>query len=184
MTQTSPHEPAAPRPAGGWSAPTAGLAGRLRVEFEDLRPGLRHAVYLELRNHGFIPVAVVNQPQTQAALLNAMGQPVSPSQLALSGPIPEPQWALIPRDAYIGFRIDMHALGLPPADQGVILLAVGSQSWTLEPGVYKLRVTALFTRDERGPTEQWRGELVLPPVEIVVTPAMLEPGRSEDTSTN
>jgi len=184
MTRTTPHRPTILRQVGDWSEPNRYLSGRLCVEFEDLRPGLRHAVYLELCNHDFTPVAAINQPETRATLLNAQGQRVNPTELALSGPVPEPQWALIPRDAYVGFRIDMQTVGLPAAEHGVVLLAVGGRSWTLEPGVYQLHVTALFTPDDRGPAEQWRGELALPPVDVIVTPEMLEPGRSEDTPTN
>ncbi len=184
MTRTTPHRPITLCQVGHWSEPSRYLSGRLCVEFEDLRPGLRHAVYLELRNHDFTPVAAINQPETRATLLDEQGQPVNPTELALSGPIPEPQWALIPREAYVGFRIDMQTLGLPAVEHGVVLLAVGGRSWALKPGAYQLNVTAVFVQDDRGPAAQWHGELALPPVDVIVTPAMLEPSSSEDTLTN
>ena len=181
MTQTTPPTL---RQVGHWSEPSRYLSGRLCVEFEDLRPGLRQVVYLELRNHDFTPVATTNQPETRATLLNAQGQQVDPTELMLSGPIPEPQWALIPREAYVGFRINMQTVGLPTAEHGVVILAVGGRSWALEPGTYQLNVTAVFGQDDRGPAAQWNGELALPAVDVIVTQAMLEPASSEDTPAN
>src|SRR6476646_5599530 len=65
--------------ASHWSKPANGLSGRLRVEFENLKPGLRYAVYLELRNHALTPVAVINQPEINAELLDPSGKPVTAS---------------------------------------------------------------------------------------------------------
>jgi hypothetical protein len=159
-----------PRPiANAWSEPIHGLSGRLRVEFEDLKPGLRHAVYLELRNHSLDPVAVTNQPQIDAALFDSTGKTISSSSFPMSGPNPNPQWAVIPRDAYLGFRIDMQTVGVPLREHELALLAVGDKSWGLSSGTYLLKITLIFQKKEDAPHNQWAGELKLPPVEFVVT---------------
>lgn len=168
-----PKEPIHKPIANVWSALTNGLSGRLRIEFEDLKPGLRHAVYLELRNHSLNTVAVTNQPQVHAELFDSTRKPVSTSGFPISGPIPNAQWAVIPRDAYIGFRIDMQTVGVPTRKHRMALLAVGGKSWGLRAGEYVLRTTLVFKYEEDGPKNQWVGKLELPPVEIVITPQML-----------
>lgn len=163
-----------PKPiAPVWSEPVNGLSGRLRIEFEDLKPGLRHAVYLELRNHSLNPVAVTNQPQTHAELYDSSGKPLGTSGFPMSGPIPSPQWAVIPRDAHIGFRVDMQTVGVPTREQGMALIAVGGKTWGLRAGKYVLETALVFDHKEDGPQNQWVGELELPPIEVVVTTQML-----------
>jgi hypothetical protein len=161
-----------------WSEPVDGLCGRLRVEFEDLQPGLRHAVYLELRNHASNPVAVTNQPQTNAELFDSAGKQVSTSGTWMGGPIPSPQWAVIPRDAYIGFRIDMQTVGVPTREHGKALMAVGGKSWELKAGEYVLKTALVFKKEEGAPNNQWVGELALPPVAVVLTTQMLNQASS------
>ena len=156
-----------------WSEPVNGLSGRVRVEFEDLQPGLRHAIYLELWNHSFDPVAVTNQPEVCAELIDPGGRPVSPSGISSSGPVHAPQWGVIPADAYIGFRIDMQTVGVPTREQGVALLATGGKNWRVGAGRFVLKIFAAFTEVRGGPTNQWTGDLRLRPIEIVVTPEML-----------
>jgi hypothetical protein len=158
-----------PKPvANVWSEPVNGLSGRLRVEFEDLKPGFRHAVYLELRNHSLNPVAVTSQPQTHVELCDSSGKPVATSGFPMSGPTPSPQWAVIPRDAYVGFRIDMQTVGVPISEQGMALIAVGGKAWGIKAGKFVLEIALVFKRDEDGPRNQWNGELHLPSVEVAV----------------
>lgn len=170
---TMPKEPILQPVAKAWSEPAEGLSGRLRVEFEDLKPGLRHAVYLELRNHSLNPVAVINQPRIHAELFDSAGKPVSTSDYPASGPIPNPQWAVIPRDAYIGFRIDMQTVGVPTRKHGMALIAVGGRSWGLRAGEYVLKTALVFKYEKDGPQNQWVGELELPSIEAIVTTEML-----------
>ena|SRR5215207_3845542 len=158
-----------------WSEPINGLSGRLRVEFEDLGIGLRHAIHLELRNHSSTPVAVINQPEVRAELYDSSGRPVDTLGYPMSGPIPGAQWAAIPRDSYLGFRVDMQTVGVPTREQGMALIAVGGRTWRVEAGTYVLETAVVFERREEGPANQWVGELELPPVEVVVTAQMLAP---------
>src|SRR5262245_52102252 len=172
-------DPKPPARPGAWSKPVNGLSGRLLVAFEDLKPGLRHAVTLELRNvsetAGTPPVAVLNQPKLVTEVLDADGKPLAETGFPMSGPIPAPQWGVIPLGAYLGFRVDMQTVGVPPKDQA--LLAVGGKTWGLKPGTYVLRarlvVEGLVLRPP-GPQNQWTGEMDLPPVEVVVTKEQVE----------
>lgn len=157
---------------GEWSATVNGLRGRLLLSFEDLNPGLRHAIYLELRNDGFAPVVVSNLPTFRAALSDSSGNPVSTSGVVSDGPMPILQWAVVPRDAYLGLRVDMQTAGVPTREHKRVFLGIGGKAWELGAGKYRLEATAVFTPEATGPTNQWTGELELPAVEIVVTDEM------------
>jgi hypothetical protein len=147
----------------------------MRTEFEDLRPGVRYAVYLELRNDSLDPVAVVNQPRVNAELLDSSGQLVAASGASVGGPMPIPQWAVIPRAAYVGFRIDMQTVGVPVREHGTALLAVGGEEWRLRPGRYVLKAAVVFESREGGPSGQWVGTMEPPPVEVALEAQMLAP---------
>lgn len=164
-----------PHGANVWSDPVKDLSGRVCVDFEDLKPGLRHALYVELKNHAVNPVAITNLPRLHAELRDSLGQPIPTSGLTMSGPTPASQWAVVPRDAYVGFRIDMQTVGVPTRAHGKALLAVGGRAWELTVGNYVLNVTAVFEYQQDGPQNQWSGEIVLPPTDVVVTTQMLAP---------
>ena len=160
-----------------WSEPVNGLRGRLLVEPEELEQGFRHTVYLELKNTSSTAVAVVNQPAIRADLRDPSGKPIGTAGRPMSGPAPGPEWAVIPRDAYIGFRVDMRTVGVPTREHEMALLAVGGSTWALTAGRYLLTATIVFERREGGLSGQWTGELRLPPVEVTVTRQMLQPDR-------
>ena len=156
--------PAAPKQA--WAEPKDGLTGRLHVVPEDLKLGGRcHEVSVELKNESTQPLAVINQPRLEVGL-TVGGKPVAEVSLSMSGPIPFPQWGVVPQSASMSFRVDMTTVGVP-AD-GTRLLAVGGKMWQLEPGTYKLRAVLVAEKQKDGPENQWVGRLPLPPVEIVV----------------
>lgn len=157
-----------------WSEPVNGLAGRLLAAFEDLQPGLRYAIFLELRNHSLDPIAVIDQPEFRADLRDAVSAvPIKAPDLLVSGPIPIPQWAVIPRDAYTGIRVDIRTLGVATREHGLALLALNGKAWHVSAGDYLLRATLVCSRRPDGPVNQWVGELELPPVEVVVTAEMV-----------
>lgn len=80
-----------------------------------------------------------------------------------SGPIPEEQLGTIPRDAYLGFRVDGQTVGLPAT--GEPLLALGDSDWFLEPGTYELRLKIVFPSSGGS---SWTGAFELPPVVLTV----------------
>lgn len=168
---------------GEWSKSVNHLSGRLLVAFEKLpEGGLRHAVTLELRNAAenasTEPVAVTNQPKLEVALLDGAGNLVEETSFPMSGPIPGPQWGLIPRDGYLGVRVDMRTVGVPIKDQ--VLLAVGGKNWGLKPGKYVLRAR-LVAEKVNGPDNQWTGAMDLPPVPIGITQEqVMEPGQQSE----
>ena len=150
-----------------WSKTANGLSGRLLVALEDLKPGLRHAVTLELKNVSTEALAVIDQPQfVEVQLLDERGNSVRKRGYDMTGDIPFPQWGVIPREAYLGFRVDMRTVGLmgrPP--HRIALIAVGGQAWFLAPGKYTLRAK-LVAKKQEGPDNQWLGSLDLPPVDF------------------
>ena len=156
-----------------WSDPVNKLSGRIQVQFEDLNPGLRYAVFLELKNHSFDVLAITNQPQIQAEIFDTSGKPIDNSWVIGSGPNPLFQWAMIPYDAYIGFRIDMQGTGMPTREHREVLLATGGKNWRLKSGQYVLKMIAEFKKDKDGPDNQWNGTLVLPPVDVIVKREMI-----------
>jgi hypothetical protein len=153
--------------------PEQGIAGRLRAEFEDLEPGLRHAVYLELRNSSPFPVALIDQPAVLAQLRDSSGNPVDTSGIWISGPQPVPQWAQIPQDAYVGFRIDTQIAGAPTREQGFVLVAVGGNAWELGVGEYVLSATIGHKGSDDGPDNQWVGQLSQLTTSITISNEML-----------
>ena len=160
--------PAAPAPA--WADPQNGLTGRLLVVPEELKPGRRHAVSLELKNESAQPLAVIDQPRLEVEL-SAGGKPIPDELQRMSGPIPKPQWGVVPQSAALAFRVDMRTVGVPT--NGPALLAVGGKMWRLEPGTYELRAVLVAEKRKDGPDNQWVGRLPLPPVEVVVAKAQV-----------
>ena len=155
-----------------WSATVNGIKGRLVVAFEDLKPGLRHAIYLEIMNESFKAVAITNQPDMHAQLYDASGNPVATSGSFSNGPQPVLQWAVIPTSSYLGIRIDLQTIGVPTREHKRVLLAPADQAWELTSGRYLLEASAEFKRDNAGPQNQWVGTLELPATEIEVIDEM------------
>jgi hypothetical protein len=159
-----------------WSEKINELSGRIYAAPENLKSGLRYALYLELKNHSLNPVAVTNQPEIEANLFTSSGKLVETTSLPISGPIPAPQTAVIPGMAYIGFRIDMQTVGIPAKEQGNVLVAVGNKIWKIGLGKYVLQSKLTFKKADNAFEYSWVGELTLRPVEIDVTAQMIETG--------
>jgi len=158
-------EAAEPSTGTAWSESLNGLRGRLVVALEELQPGLRYAVTIELENTSTHPISITNQPPVSARLLNAGGAEVTEVGFPMSGPVPFAQTAVIPRDAYLGFRIDMQTVGVPV--DGTALLAVGGRTWALQPNQrYVLQATVLVEKTDGVVQEAWTGRLDLPSVDI------------------
>jgi hypothetical protein len=159
--------------ASAWSMPINGLSGRLVVEFEDLDPGLRHAVYLELKNNSPRLLGVTNQPRIQPVVLTSTGKAVGTAGMSMNGPEPSLQWAVIPPDSYVGYRVDMQTAGVPTREHGTALMAVGGVSWLLPSGKYVLKATVVFDEQRDGPHNQWVGELHLTSSAFRITQEMV-----------
>ena len=160
------------RHEGMWSKSVNGVKARLVVAFEDLKPGLRHAVYVEVMNESFKPVALANLPEIHAELYDSSGNRVTTTGSFSNGPEPILQWATVPPGNYAGLRIDLQTIGVPTREHHLVLLALPTKIWELDTGQYRLEVAAGFTHHENGPPNEWTGELTLPPVEVVVTDDM------------
>ena len=93
--------------------------------------------------------------------------------MVIDAPVAEPQWGVIPRDAYLGYRIDMQSASLPGRESGVVSLAIGGKLWELAEGLYRLHATLHFEQAPDAPASQWRGALTLPAARFEVTAAML-----------
>lgn len=158
--------------SGAWSQPVDRLSGRLRIEFEDLAPGLRYAVYLDVKNHSVDALAVINQPEIHAELYDSSGNSVNTTGISGNGPGPGPQWVVVPRDASVALRVDMRARAIPLKEHKRVFLGLGGKTWNIGAGKYLLEAKAVFAPELTGPANQWTGELELPAVEIVVTDDM------------
>jgi hypothetical protein len=166
-------QPAETPRQNAWSTAINGVSARLQAEVDDLQPGLRHAVYLQLRNGSHAPVAFTNQPAVHATLVDLQKQLIAPSTLPTSGPAGVLQWAIVPANAYVALRIDLLNIGVPTPARGTILLSAGVHAWELAAGRYVLSVTAKFSPQADGPSPQWAGILAPPSIDIVVTREML-----------
>lgn len=150
----------------------SGLAARLLAEIEDLRPGLRCAITLELRNESPGPLVVTHQPNIVSVLEDAAGMRLVPAALTASGLVKSEQWEVIPSGARLAFRVDLQTVGAPAREQKRVLIAPGDKGWIVPAGKYLLATTVVFVRKIGGPPDQWTGTLDLPPISIEVPPAL------------
>jgi len=161
--------------AAPWSKEVNGLSGRLLLERENLQPGLRYAIFLELRNASTGMLAFTNQPDLMAQLIDSSGKAVPKASYPMNGPIPPADTVHLSPGTYCGFRVDVQTMGVPPGK--TILLAVGGspksdaygcQAWSLSEGKYTLHVQASFL-----PLGNagfcYMGQIDLPPVEFTVS---------------
>lgn len=167
---------ASDRMLGPWSGTGGALVWRLSIELEEIDGGLRHAVFVEAKNVALDPVALIDQPAVSVTVRDAAGHEPASVVLPASGPHHAAQWAVIPRDGYVGIRIDGRLVGMPARDQGKALLALGDRSWVLGAGSYVLALQVSFPVDAKGPANQWSGRIVFPPLAFSVTPNRPEPG--------
>lgn len=148
----------------------------MTVELEDIGAGLRYAVHVELANLLPTPIAICTGPELHARLVDARGHDLAGSALPSDGPVFDPQWAVIPRDAYLGLRVDAQSVGVPGRQSHTVLLAVGDRNWALAAGAYVLAVTANARRRAGAPCEQWTGELRMPPLDLRIAATTFDVG--------
>jgi hypothetical protein len=156
----------------GWSPEVKGLRGRL-VRQTQPPVGTTEiiGVAVELKNVSAEPLAVRNDPAAvRLDLFDAKGQSMPRAWLSRSGPIPFPQWGIVPGGCYLGFSLYDYGVGVPQGQGPLLALLPYAGDWILKPGKYTLRGT--FNVQPRAsddpPKNAWRGELDLPPLEIEV----------------
>lgn len=145
-----------------WSAQVRDARARLVLSLEELNPGRRYRAVIELWNTGSSPISLSDQPTVMAELRRG-GTIVPQSGSPRSGPVPEAQLGTVPRDAYLGVRVDAQTVGLPAS--GDRLLALGDKDWILKAGTYELRLRVVHPPSSNG---AWAGSFDLPPVEVTV----------------
>ncbi|HUU19188.1 MAG TPA: toxin-antitoxin system YwqK family antitoxin [Sedimentisphaerales bacterium] len=167
---TIPREPVQDENSGRWSSPVNGLLGHLVVRNKPNKYNetILLDIVLELKNVSTKPIAIKNdQNALSFKLQDLRGYDIPQSGYSKSGPIPYPQWAVIPRDSYWGFSLYDRTVGIPGGEDTFI--ALPNHVWRLKEGEFILHAT-LTVKDigEDRPENAWSGELVLPPLRISV----------------
>lgn len=149
--------PRAGKYAGEWSEPVNGLSARLLVTLQEGGQSSLWAgpIILEVKNTDGKPLAFIDQPAFTGAAVrdangNALPESVRPGN-HLSG---EPQWAVIPGNAYLGIRVDTS-----------IPVEIGLCFGVITPEALHLSAT-LLAKHREGPENQWVGEIKLPAVDL------------------
>ena len=153
-----------------WSSPANGLLGRLvsKDKPNKYNETTLLDIVLELKNVSTKPIAIKNNRDAVSFKLHDLrGYAIPQSGYDRSGPVPYPQWAVIPRDSYWGFSLYDWTVGIPGG--GGIFIALPNHVWLLKEGEFILDAT--FTIKDTGedsPENAWSGKLVLPLLRISV----------------
>jgi RNA polymerase sigma factor (sigma-70 family) len=159
-----------------WSEAAAGLRGRLLpVVRQKLNGTPILGLTLELANVSTGSLSFKADPEfAKVEVFDSTGKAVRQSGLPRSGPVPNPEYAVIPRDSYLGLPLDILTVGIPP-NKGA-LLSLRNADWVLEPGRYTIRASFAAASSavrvtvggaDTQPTA-WADKLTLPPVVIEV----------------
>ena len=153
-----------------WSSPVNGLHGRLVLKNKPNEYNETNLldIVLELKNISTKPIAIKNNQNAVSFKLHDLrGYTIPQSGYDRSGPLPYPQWAVIPRDSYLGFSLYDPTVGIPGA--GGTFIALQNNVWLLKEGEFILNATfAIKDIDEDRPENAWTGKLILPPLRISV----------------
>lgn len=167
---TIPHEVVLKEKLERWSNPVNGLLGRLVVKNKPNKYNETNLldIILELKNVSAKPIAIQNNRDAVSFKLHDLrGYDIPQSGYVRSGPVPYPQWAVIPRDSYWGFSLYDWAVGIPGA--GGTFIALPNHVWLLKEGEFILHATfAIKDIGEDRPENAWSGKLILPPLRISV----------------
>ena len=168
---TIPREMVSDEKSTRWSNPVNGLVGRLVVRNRPNKYSETSLldIILELKNISTKSIAIKNdQEAVSFKLQDLRGYDIPQSGSARTGPIPFPQWAVIPRDSYWGFSLYDRGVGIPGGG-GTFIALPNHHVWFLKEGEFILHAT-LTVKDvgEDRPENAWSGRLVLPPFRISV----------------
>jgi len=154
-----------------WSSPVNGLLGRLILKYKPNKYNETNLldIILELKNSSTKPIAIKNNQNAVSFKLHDLRDyPIPQSGWTRSGPVPYPQWAVIPRDSYLGFSLYDCTVGIPGG--GGTLIALPNNVWLLKKGEFILYATlAIEDIGEDRPENAWSGKLILPPLRITVS---------------
>jgi hypothetical protein len=179
--RTLPIQPLFKQASERWSKVENGLQARLILE---LKPPMGRTdildVVLQLKNVSTRPLAVRNDPEAVSVrLYDLRGYAVPQAGHSRSGPVPYPQWAIVPRDSSLRFSLYDCGVGIP-ANAGT-LLALPRGLWLLKKGQYVLEaVFAVRKLPPDAPDNAWSGELTLPHVKFRTDAAPAEQLRSQE----
>ncbi len=153
-----------------WSDVINGLQGRLIAKKKPKKYNKTSVldIILELKSVSTKPIAIQNNRNAVSfKLYDLRGYAVPQAGSDRSGPVPYPQWAIIPRDSYFGFSLYAYTAGIPGG--GGLFIALPKDTWLLKEGEFILHAT--FTIKDIGedrPDNAWSGDIVLPPLRISV----------------
>ena len=157
--------------AGEWSQPVNNLSARLLLRLDERKQErgastYRYIAFIEFRNVGAEVLAVSSRVSFADVFVNdAEGKPVAESGYIQDGTVPLAQWAHVPGyDAYLGVRVDMATVYALSSPRQNALLAIDDHVYSLAPGKYSLRATLIARKVNKGPDNQWLGEIELKPV--------------------
>lgn len=167
---TMPRKVIAQENSERWSDVINGLQGRLVAKSKHNKYNETNLldIILELKNVSTKPIAIQNDRDAVSfKLYDLRGYAIPQAGSDRSGPVPYPQWAIIPRDSYLGFSLYGYTAGIPGG--GGLFIALPKDTWLLKEGEFILHAT--FTIENMGknrPENAWSGKLVLPPLRISV----------------
>ena len=164
-----------------WSEVENGLQARLVLKRKSPIGGTDILdVVLQLKNVSTHPIAVRNDPEAvSVTLYDSRRYAVPQAGHDRSGPVPYPQWAIVPRDSSLEFSLYDCGVGIP-ANAGT-LLALPRGVWLLQKGQYVLEAVFAVTQlPPDAPGNAWLGELTLPHVKFRTDASSAEQIRSQE----
>ena len=159
--------PSASSQAAAWSAAVNGLRGRLVVDAPAVAASGKFRVDVELENVGSGPVALQgSNPHAYAATLRGAGGAELPPSFQRGDVLATVQLDQLGPGTQRRFTLSIESTDGAASAQ--LDLTLGA--WKLPPGTYQLAATFSSTGFSGAPAGAWQGQLVLPPVALVVKP--------------
>ncbi len=162
--------PLEPVKKDAWSKPVSGLAGRLRVSEKTITP---ERPFLANRGNRSLAVQQGHPHLVTVIIRDSAGREVTPT-FSRVDVICSPQWGVIPRDSYLGFRVSRPCQGRAKASH----LDITTRAWKLPPGKYRISGSyrtdtpaadlSLQLAGRPGQVTVWKGRIELPPIEVEV----------------
>lgn len=175
-----------------WSKPVDVIRARLRIEYvEDSPvhlehigavPVTGHIPTVEFKNTSGRTLSVCNRFHVEAKLTGSDGKEIKKGSRIqhVSGAFIGPEWAAVPKGAYVGWPADSRSHSFLPVyrfknGDGFAFLAIGHSHWKLKPGRYSVEsklianAPSMTGKPLKMPDNHWTGEISLPTTVFVVT---------------